>query len=130
MEQVFFSCQLPHSYQLNSILHPHIHWSPSTNETGNVKWLLEYSWTDINGIFTGPTTISGIGSTEDNQWKHIYTDFPDISGAGSGMSSMLMCRLYRRPTDSDDTYDGDAAFLEFDFHYIKDTYGSQNETSK
>jgi hypothetical protein len=129
-ETIFFSCQVPHNSIANPTLHPHIHWTPTTNATGYVKWFLQYTWADIGGVFQAPVILSGIGLASGAAWKHTLTDFPEISGRGSGVSSMLMCRMYRTPTDNQDTYAADAAFLEFDFHYLRDSNGSRSEYTK
>ncbi len=60
---------------------------------------------------------------------HHHTDINTISGAGKKISSMLVCRIFRLTT-GDDTYGFDAALLEVDFHYKKDTRGSNAETAK
>ena len=129
-ETIFFSCQVPHNSIANPILRPHVHWTPTTNLTGYVKWFLQYTWADLGSTFQAPITISGIGLASGSAWQHSLTNFPEISGHGSGLSSMLMCRMYRTPTDSQDTYTDDAAFLEFDFHYLRDSNGSRQEYIK
>jgi hypothetical protein len=57
--------------------------------------------------------------------------FPSITAAAiTGVSSMIVCRLYRNATDAADTYDTAAALLEFDFHYPIDAIGSTSELIK
>jgi hypothetical protein len=129
-EQCYFSIQLPHGYKEGSDIHPHVHWAPTTAAAGNVKWQLEYSWANMDGTFGAPTTIFGIGAAGGTAWKHILTDLTDISGTGKTVSSMLMCRLFRNPADSSDTYEADATLLEFDIHFIVDSLGSKKELTK
>jgi hypothetical protein len=130
LEQVYFAVQMAHGYKSNSTLHPHVHWAPTTNDSGNICWFLQYTWQDINGVFAGPTTISGVQAATGVAWTHQLCELPEISGAGASVSSMIVARLYRAPTFSLDTYEADAAFLEFDLHYQKDTDGSRSEFSK
>jgi len=54
--------------------------------------------------------------------------FSAISGTGKTISSMLICRLFRDV--SEDDYNNDAAFLEFDIHYEINSVGSKTETVK
>lgn len=129
-EQVFFSCQLQHAWKLESTIKPHVHWTPTTTGSGNVKWFFEYSWANIDGTFGAPTTISVVQAASGTAWQHQLASLPDIAGTGKGLSSMLVCRLYRNPADSQDTYGDDAAFLQFDIHYEMDTVGSREAASK
>ena len=133
MEQVFFTIQIPHSYKSGTVLDPHIHWTPTTNATGVVKWNLEYSWASIGDTFTTSVTISNTATAGGTPWVHKYIDLGSITATAnniSGVSSMLVCRLYRDPTLASDTYTADAGFLEFDIHIEMDTFGSRQEAVK
>ena len=107
-----------------------IHWSPQTADTGQVDWLLEYTFANENGTFGNTTTLtmSDVGDGTIN--KHQYTSDDPISGAGLTISSMIMCRLYRDGGQGNDNFVGDAALLEFDIHYELDTLGSRAENTK
>jgi hypothetical protein len=63
-------------------------------------------------------------------WKQQVIGFPDISGTGLTISSMLVCRLYRDPADAEDTYSFDAGLLQMDFHYQTDSIGSKSPFTK
>ena len=135
LEQVYFSVQMQHSWKLGSTIKPHVHWTPTTAGAGNVKWNFEYSWASFTGsgsptAFPAPTTISVVQAASGIAWAHQLSALPDIDGTGQGLSSMLVCRLYRNPADVQDTYASDAAFLQFDVHYEMDTVGSRQPTSK
>jgi len=130
MEQLFFEVQLGHDYKEGTDLHPHIHWGPTTTGAGNVKWILEYSWVNIMDTTPAVTTISSIQAAGGVAYKHLLTEFPEMLGTNKGLSSMIIGRIYRDPTDVQDTYAGDAGLLELDFHYQTDGLGSVSETSK
>ena len=53
-----------------------------------------------------------------------------ISGAGIGISTILVCRLYRAATNSSDTFSSEVGLLSMDFHYQKDTVGSRSDFTK
>jgi hypothetical protein len=129
-EQVFFTAQLPHSYKEGTNITPHIHWTPTDTNSGNVHWQLEYSWANIGSAFSAPTTITVTDAASGTAWDHQVAGFSAISGTGKTISSMLSCRLFRDPTDAADTYAYDAAFLEIDFHFEGDTVGSTTITAK
>jgi hypothetical protein len=130
-EQIFFSVQLPHSYQEGTDITPHIHWVPQDNTGGDVRWLLTYTWANIDGTFSAATPIyinAPAGTTAD---KHLMSSFTAIVGSGKTISSMLLCSLTRNSSDVLDTYNGKSAyFLEIDFHYAEDTLGSNTITTK
>ena len=131
LEQVYFEIQMPHSWKMGSFISPHVHWSPTTTASGGVVWFLEYSWANINGTFGAPVTISGLQSATNEQWKHKLCGLPDIDGSSiSGVSSMIVCRLYRSPTVPEDNYPDDVGLLEFDIHYQIDSFGSRSEFIK
>jgi len=129
-EQLFFEVQLGHDYKEGTDLHPHVHWGPTTTGAGNVKWVLEYSWVNIMDTAPAVTTTSVVQAAGGTAYKHNIIDFPIIPGAGKTLSSMIIGRIYRDPSDNQDTYTGDAGLLELDFHYLTDGIGSVSETSK
>jgi hypothetical protein len=128
MEQVFFTVQLPHTYKLGTNIHPHIHWMPETTDTGTVRWGLEYEWVNIGDSMTGGSTITIDDDGDGTLLKHQIAEFAELSGVGKGMSSMLICRVYRDATNDD--FADDAYLLEIDFHFEIDSLGSRQEYVK
>jgi hypothetical protein len=114
-EIVYFDIQMPHAWETGTTVYPHVHFSPITTGTGTVQFILEYTWANINGTFGGSSTCTMTNVISSNsQWNHLLaTNSTGISGSGKGISSMLVCRLYR-----DNTVGGNLAanvsFLEFD----------------
>lgn len=130
-EEVFFSVQFPHAMQLGSTIEPHVHWLPKDTDTGTVRWGLEYTWVDLNGTFGNTTIIYAEDAGDGTALKHQYASFGGVSGASiTGVSSMMICRLFRDATHLNDTYDNDAIALEFDIHIKKDAVGSRSQASK
>lgn len=140
-EELYFAVQLPHGWQ-GSNLYPHVHWTPEVTSDGNpadqkVKWGLEYTFTEIGGDFSNTQFAYGnVHLPQDADvvaGRHYVTPLTQIvpSATQKGMSSMLVCRLFRNATDaSDDTYEHDAGMMEFDFHIIMDAAGSKAEFTK
>lgn len=141
-EEVFFSCQIPHDYKPESTIYPHVHWTPETTGASGefAKWGLEYTWQSIGGIFGNTTTITTDASSASTattsgdasltEFKHYVSSFSGITGTGQGISSMILCRLYRDAGHSDDDLTDDAFLFEFDFHYERNTLGSRSEFTK
>jgi hypothetical protein len=136
-QEVFFSIQMPHNWKEGSTIYPHVHWSPQSAGTGAVVWGLEYSW--VNYDATTPiafpnTTVMTLtapvasGSTD----KHLLASFPSITPSTSqdNISSIIMCRFWRKSADAADTFTGNAALLSFDIHYEIDGFGSNTDFIK
>lgn len=131
-EDVFFSVQFPHAWKIGSTIEPHVHWMPTDTDTGTVRWGLEYTWVDINGTFSNTTIIYAEDAADGTASKHQYASFAGVTPPVgiTGVSSMMLCRLFRDAAHANDTYDNDAAGLEFDIHYQKDAVGSRSMLSK
>ncbi len=139
-DEIFFSCQMPHSFRQGSEIHAHAHWSPcgrGTVESGNtVGWKLDYTIANINGVpFQPSTTIDMSDSCAGiNDYHEVGAGLTTIPGTYNGstpltISHMIICRLYRSDTGVDDTWVGTGAngpaLLQFDFHFEKDMAGSR-----
>ena len=135
-DEVFFTCQLQHKYKVGTDLKPHVHWTPGdrgNEENGNtVAWKVDYSWASINGVFAPSTTVDLTDTCNGIDDRHEISPSGTVVSADQGISSMLVCRLYR---DAGDTWSSAVVgqqpiLLEFDFHFEIDTLGSELETSK
>jgi hypothetical protein len=137
--QVFFSVQFPHSWAQTQI-RPHIHWSPETDPGVSgavVRWGLEYTWVEYNSTtpLTFPATSTvyvNASAASGSQKKHLIAGFTPITPSSDqdGISSMMVCRLFRNSSNVADTYTGNAGFLQFDIHFEKNTEGSRTEFDK
>lgn len=132
-QEVYFAIQIPHDWKLGTDLNPHVHWSPSNTDTGDVTWKLEYTVADMGSAFGTTATLAVTQAGSGTDREHQYADLGDIDMSSytdpGDVSIMLLCRLYRDVSDGDD-YNADAFLLETDFHYQKDSLGSKTELSK
>lgn len=125
VEEMSFTLQLPHNWKDGTTIYPHIHWIPRATATGNIKWNLDYTWANLNtGTFSAITTISGINTGPFTINQHLLADIgTGINGTGMTYSSVLICRIWRYSSATEDTYNADAAGLSMDFHIsIKDLF--------
>lgn len=140
-EELYFSVQMPHSWA-GTAIYPHVHWTASTTADGTpanqkVVWGVEYTWTDIQASFPANSSIV-TGSAHEpadaniTAGKHYLTPLTAITPTATqdGISSMMICRLYRDATDLADNFEQDAGLLQFDIHYEMDTMGSKTESAK
>lgn len=130
-ESVHFSVQMPHGWVLSTNIEPHVHWTPTSSNTGTVVWGLECTTGAISGTFGVPDILTVAQAANGTAYYHHYADFDELDMSSvDTVSAMLICRLFRDADAGPDTYTGDAALLETDFHYLMDTLGSREETSK
>lgn len=130
-QELFFTAQMPHSWQEETDVHPHIHWSPSdTANTGTVVWGLEYTWVNVNGLIGNTTIILAYGVVDGLGRRNELTEFGIINGSGMMISSQFGGRIFRDATNPLDTYPDSAFLLEVDFHYKQNSLGSGMEYSK
>lgn len=136
-QEVYFTIQIPHSYKLGSDIYPHVHWTTVTGTPfgTDVVWSLEYTVSAIGGIYSTTNTLTTntvisactpiVGPSQ-----HLISSFSPISGTGLGISTVLVCRLYRATGNNSDTFGNAVGLLGIDFHIEKDTEGSRTEFSK
>jgi hypothetical protein len=133
IEAMSFTVQLPHNWKEGSTIFPNIHWIPKTSAaSGTMKWYLEYSWGNIDGTYSGPTISSVTINAPFVMNQHLITNLTSgntgISGEGKTKSSVLLCRIYRDSSNSEDTFSGDAGGLSMDFHIsLKNPIGEYPE---
>jgi len=131
MEQLYGSFEVPHAYREGTDLRPHIHWTPTTTGLGNVKWQMEYAIASINTTFPTTTTIiSAVDSAGGIANQNLASEFDIISGIGIEVGTVCRFRLFRDPTDIEDTYTGDAGLVSLGIHYEIDGDGSRLPFSK
>ncbi len=136
-EELYITVQIPHDYKVGSDLHPHVHWTTVTGTPSgsNVVWGLEYTLVAVGGTFpntviiTSNTLIPECG-TPSGTGQHLISPFSPVSGAGLGISSVLICRLFRAPGDAAATFPNTVGLLGFDIHYEQDTQGSRTQWTK
>jgi hypothetical protein len=133
VNNVYFEVQLPHSWA-GTVIYPHVHVAPTTNDGGNIRFILEYTWADVNGNF-GPSQLYYMDGSVDpgNIWKHMMLVNPSgivPTNDQDYISSILICRLYRAGGTAPDNYDASVSLLAFDLHYQMDAIGSREHNSK
>lgn len=128
--ELHFSAQMPHGWNKNTLLHPHIHWThDSTWTSGQVTWTLEYVTNKPgNGDpWSAKQTLTANGPTSGTAYHNIATDFStiDVSNIGGvdyrSISTLFLFRLVR---SGNTTNAGDPFLVEFDLHYAIDKHGT------
>ena len=126
---VFFTIQLPHSYDPGTSLHLHVHWNTgnSTN-TGNVLWRENCAWCEIDAACGATATQDILQAGSGTAYAHQLAEFATpLSGTGHHQSSILVCDVSRVGGDGSDTFSAVSWLMSVDVHYEKKTLGSPTE---
>ena len=136
-EQLNFIIQLPHSWQEESAIKPHIHWIQ--NQAAVPNWLIEYR------VYNNGDLLPAFGTFGTLQ-SHAFTwssgslvqisSFPEIDMTGFRASCIVDVKLWRDTLNTSAQFAGvdpvaTAVLLkEFDSHYQIDSFGSAMEFVK
>lgn len=122
--------EIDHDWAEGTDIIPHIHWLPTaTGGTGNVKWNLSYSWTDLGQAEPPEVTLS-VTQAAPSTIVNSQAAFPAISGAGKKVGSQFCCTIWRNSGDAADTFSGAAAVKTFGVHAQINSFGSRSVTVK
>ena len=126
-EQGFFTVHILHGIKPASTPTFHIHWTHNqAAPSGDVVWNIDYSYAKGYGAgaFPAPTTLSTT-STAAAQYVHVITDDDDMPvDVSVEPDAVLLCRIYRDPTDVADTFAADAFLVNVDMHYERTRVGT------
>jgi hypothetical protein len=130
IESLYGSLEISHDYKEGTPRYTHIHWIPSTKDTGDVVWFLQLILYDSEtGTHTVQSLVNATG-TANGSGMMVISEFPPINGTGVKIEQQLIFRLYRDPSNLADTYPGDALISTIGSHYEVDTLGSRTMQTK
>ena len=133
-KEIFFTAQMPHSWNGGEIK-IHVHFVPNaTVATSDIVWGLEYAMKEPSATF-GDTTIVYSSTTlvpddaDITAGKHYIATFSGITpdSTQDGLSTILICRLFRNSSNASDTYTNKVGLLYVDIHYQIARIGSTDE---
>jgi hypothetical protein len=127
-EEGFFEIHILHGIRAGTTPTFHVHWTHNNaTPTGDVKWFIDYSIAKgySASTYAAPTTVSTV-QTAAAQYTHHITDDDDmpISTTELEPDAVLLGRIYRDPTDPEDTFGDDAFLIDVDMHYQRDKVGT------
>ena len=125
-DTVYTSFHVPDEWALGTDLTVHIHWAPVNANAGNVKWQMTWDATASNAnelISDAGTSTFVIDATQTLQDELLESDSMTISGASLAREDTIGIRLFRDPTDGDDTYASAASFVIMEIQYIMSRLG-------
>jgi len=130
-ETLSFIVQLPHSWKEGSTIYPHLHFKHQS--AGTPTFVLTYSWFNVDEAGIAPASTYTMGTlksgspSDGDHWILQHATNAGISGSGKTISSILVCILHRV---NNSTPNADVLAYQLDFHYEKDSLGSNTEYTK
>jgi hypothetical protein len=121
--------EIPHQAKLGAPITFHAHWSPTTTNTGNCRFGLEYFFTQEGVAVTTSTTIYVVQAASGTAWAKQTASFATITPP-SELGVQFHFRFFRTGSDGADTFTGDAAVSTIGYHYEIDALGSRQITTK
>jgi hypothetical protein len=112
------------------LLEFHGHAYFTTAAAGNCKFLIDYYIDDGSGVISSTTTINAIIASPLLAWKKVDFSFGIFIDERLKAGTQIGYRLYRDPTDVQDTYGADVALRTFGYHILVEKEGSELLTSR
>jgi len=110
----------------------HVHYAPTTNDAGNVKWFLDYVYMPVNAAPIPQTSVSFVDAIPANT-QHFHSigglELPVPTG-GFGVGDLILFSIRRTPTDAQDTYASDVILFKTALHIPINDFGSRQRYQK
>lgn len=130
-EQLFWGREINHDYAEGGDIQVHLHWCPTTANSGNVEWFVDYTIDRNNVGNLASGTLSVVDSADGTAWTPTVVEIGTIDGTNFKLGDQCAFRLYRVPNGTNDTYPDDAAIAHtFGYHYPINSVGSRQIITK
>lgn len=122
LEEGFFTLNIGRDILAGTVPTVHFHWTHNIAEpSGSVKWQLELTAARCMGAgaFPAAQTISAV-SAAPAQYVHTEANHVELPADFASIlepDTMLLCRVFRDPTDVQDTFANDAFLLMVNLRY-------------
>lgn len=132
-ERIANSFEIPHDVALSELnseeltIEWHVHFMPSTNTAGVVKWFLDYCYIPPN---LGPVIQQSISITHEiliNQQYYHFIKGVDVPKPSSNyqIGGVILFNLRRTPSNVTDTYGSDTILIKTALHVPINDFGSR-----
>jgi hypothetical protein len=142
LENMSNSFEVPHDLAFDELnnetvfMEAHVHWLPSTNNTGSVIWYFNWTYLPLNGAPIAESQLSVTATVSANQqYFHKISAFESGGvvkipkpSSGFGIGDMILFDVRRVPTG--DTYPDDALLLKCALHVPTNDFGSRQRYIK
>jgi len=130
-QDIYGDFETRHSYKENTNLEVHIHWQPSTTNTGNANTQFLYNCANDNSNFSSTvssftTLVQGKG----DGLRHQYSTLGTINGSLLKIGAICRFSFKRNGTAGDDDATFDMWLYNIGVHFEQDTLGSRQIITK
>lgn len=129
MTEAFTNWDVPFEWATGTDLYLAFHWSPgSSTATGNVRWAIDYTWAEVNGVFGDVVTEYYEAPSDGTAYKHYQVVSTPFPGGDAVANMRFLMRIYRDGADVSDTFEADAFLIGVDFYYQTNKFGQDSLT--
>ena len=129
-DSLLFIEQLPHAWDEETTLGPHLHTININAIAGDVRWALTYRKINNFQVAVTSTTVYATQTLSGTANKSEIIGFPALETVGLRISDFIVGEVWRNSGDAADTATGGICLLEFDIHVKKNTDGSREPYTK
>ncbi|MCP5006179.1 MAG: hypothetical protein GY941_19895 [Planctomycetes bacterium] len=119
-----------HDIKQGSLFYPHVHWTPSDDSAGVVRWGMEYTLAlghNQEAFPVSETIYVEQAAAEVDRMHQIAEYAPGIDFAALEPDILLVMRVFRDGTHVNDTYPNAVFGLCADIHYLADRETTPNK---
>lgn len=135
MNQCWVDFHILHDYAAGTMMFPHVHWMPTTTNTGTVRWGIEYTVAKGHQqqAFSTSTVTVYLEYTIANanqRYLHIVTETPDalaIPATNLEIDGFIKTRVFRDAAHPNDTYPDNVHAWCVDLHYQAAQFSTINK---
>lgn len=119
IDEVHATWHMNHDYVIGTDVYMHVHWSPSTTNTGVCRWGFEWSYARGYSLdaFTSTTTTIIEQAASGVAGKHQIAESAALTIPNLETDGLIIFRLFREGNHANDTFTGDSWLLTCDIHY-------------
>lgn len=124
MSESFTNWDVPFEWAPGTDLYLAFHWSPgNSTATGSVRWGIEYTWADVNGVFGSTVTEYYDCPADGIAYKHFQNVSTPFPGEEAAPNMRFLLRIFRDGAATEDTFPADAFLIGVDFYYQVSKFG-------
>lgn len=132
--EVWVDFHILHDYAVGTPVFPHIHWMPTTNNAGTVRWGIEYTVAQGHGVDTFSTATATIyihqTISSNNRYRHMIAEVDNadaIPATDLNIDGFIKMRVFRDATHNLDTYPDSVHAWCVDLHYQTAQLSTKNK---
>lgn len=129
LSESFTNWDVPFSWAPGTDLYLAFHWSSgNSTSTGSVRWGIEYTWADVNGVFGASITEYYDCAADGTPYKHFQNVSTPFPGSDVEPNMRFLMRIFRDGAAAEDTFSDNAFLIGVDFYYRVSKFGTPSFT--